>query len=209
MFLSFWVRCRSSFNQCLKEALILWHCLLAWNKNCYFVHTFLMVLIKILGILFYLHIKISMSSQYLENLKPMPLLVAETITKKYSNTVIIKSLYITRSSFILGSNQIHKDFLVAYFRRNTRDHIQIFGTGWTKVPYFNGLIFRCKQKPSLINGNPEDMVQFRKMANIFWTTMLNQMSRKRSSATDYRSSLQYFGKIYSRDTSVLTCLKGW
>ena len=88
-----------------------------------------MVLIKILGILFYLHIKISMSSQYLENLKPMPLLVAETITKKYSNTVIIKSLYITRSSFILGSNQIHKDFLVAYFRRNTRDHIQIFGTG--------------------------------------------------------------------------------
>ena len=85
VFLSFWVRCRSSFTQCLKKALILWQCLLAWNKNCYFVHTFP-------GILFYLHIKISMSSQYVENLKPMSLLVAETITKKYSNTGIIKSL---------------------------------------------------------------------------------------------------------------------
>ena len=81
-----------------------------------------MVLIKILGILFYLHIKISMSSQYLENLKPMPLLVAETITKKYSNTVIIKSLYITRSSFILGSNQIHRLPCCIFQEKHKRPH---------------------------------------------------------------------------------------
>ena len=51
------------------------------------------------------------------------------------------------------------------------------------------------KKTSLINGDPEDAVQFRKMANIIWITiMLNQRSSKRSSATDYRSLLQYLGK---------------
>ena len=34
----------------LKKALILWHCLLTWNKNCNFVNTSLMVSVKIHGI---------------------------------------------------------------------------------------------------------------------------------------------------------------
>ena len=41
---------------CLKKALILWHCSLAWN-NCNFVNTLLIVSVNILGILFHLHIK--------------------------------------------------------------------------------------------------------------------------------------------------------
>ena len=45
-----------------------------------------MVSIKILGILFYLHIKTPSSSEYAENLRSMSLLVVETIAKKYSKT---------------------------------------------------------------------------------------------------------------------------
>ena len=105
-----------------------------------------------------------MSLQYAQNIRSLPLLVAETIAKKYS--------------------------------KNTGGHPQIFGTGG-KVPYFHGIIYKCIQKNRLINGEPEDWVQFRKMTNIFRITiMLNKRSRKRSSATDYRSLLQYLGKKY-------------
>ena len=45
-----------------------------------------MVSARILGILFYLHIKTPMSSEYAKNLRSMPLLVAETKAKKYSKT---------------------------------------------------------------------------------------------------------------------------
>ena len=45
-----------------------------------------MVSARILGILFYLHIKTPLSSEYAKNLRSMPLLVAETKAKKYSKT---------------------------------------------------------------------------------------------------------------------------
>ena len=54
-----------------------------------FCKHFLKVSIKILGILFYLHIKTPTSSEYAENVLSLPLLVAETIAKKYSNTMMI------------------------------------------------------------------------------------------------------------------------
>ena len=34
-------------------------------------------------------------------------------------------------------------------QQKTKGHPQIFGTGWTKVPYFNGLIYECIHKNQL------------------------------------------------------------
>ena len=34
-------------------------------------------------------------------------------------------------------------------QQNTKGHPQIFGTGWNKVPYFNGLIYKCIDKNQL------------------------------------------------------------